>query len=148
MALIGIGSDHAGFQYKEEIKAYLESTGHVIRDYGTYKTESVDYCDYGFAVGESVARGECEKGILICGTGIGMSVSANKVKGIRAASCSEPYSARLSRAHNDANILTLGARVVGIELAKMIVDIWLDTEFEGGRHGNRIRKIADYEDAH
>jgi ribose 5-phosphate isomerase B len=96
-------------------------------------------------VGEAVARGECERGLLFCGTGVGISISANKVKGIRAVVCSEPYSAKLSREHNETNILALGARVVGIELAKMIVDVWLATEFEGGRHAGRIEKIAQYE---
>jgi ribose 5-phosphate isomerase B len=143
--MIGIGSDHAAFAFKEEIKAYLAAKGFEIQDFGTCGLERVDYCDFGFTVGEAVARGECEKGIVFCGTGVGISISANKVRGIRAVVCSEPYSAKLSREHNDTNVLALGARVVGVELAKMIVDVWLKTEFEGGRHAARIEKIARYE---
>jgi ribose 5-phosphate isomerase B len=143
--MIAIGSDHAAFPFKEEIKAYLIGKGYEIQDFGTCDLERVDYCDFGFQVGEAVARGECEKGLLFCGTGVGISISANKVKGIRAVVCSEPYSARLSREHNDTNVLALGARVVGIELAKMIIDVWLNTKFEGGRHADRIEKIARYE---
>lgn len=146
--MIAIGSDHAAFPFKEEIKAYLIANGYEIRDYGTCGPERVDYCDFGFRVGEAVANGECEKGLVFCGTGVGISISANKVKGIRAVVCSEPYSAKLSREHNDTNILALGARVVGIELAKMIVDVWLNTQFEGGRHATRIEKIAQYEQQH
>jgi ribose 5-phosphate isomerase B len=143
--MIGMGSDHAAFAFKEEIKAYLIEKGYKIQDFGAFGLERVDYCDYGFQVGEAVACGECEKGLLFCGTGVGVSISANKVKGIRAVVCSEPYSAKLSREHNDTNILALGSRVVGVDLAKMIVDIWLDTGFEGGRHSGRIDKIARYE---
>lgn len=143
--MIAIGSDHAAYPFKEEIKAYLVTKGYEIRDFGTCGLERVDYCDFGFQVGEAVARGECEKGMVFCGTGVGISISANKVKGIRAVVCSEPYSAKLSRTHNDTNVLALGARVVGIELAKMIVDTWLDAKCEGGRHAGRIKKIADYE---
>lgn len=143
--MIGIGSDHAAFAFKEEIKAYLIEKGYEIHDFGTFGLERVDYCDFGFRVGEAVACGECEKGLVFCGTGVGISISANKVKGVRAAVCSEPYSAKLSREHNNTNILAIGARVVGIGLAKMIIDVWLDTEFEGGRHADRIEKIARYE---
>jgi ribose 5-phosphate isomerase B len=143
--MIGIGSDHAALAFKEAIKAYLIEKGYGVEDYGTFGPQRVDYCDVGFRVAEAVARGECEKGLLFCGTGVGISISANKVRGIRAVVCSEPYSAKLSREHNDTNILALGARVVGIELAKMIVDVWLNTEFEGGRHADRIEKIAQYE---
>lgn len=148
MSVIAIGSDHAAFEFKEEIKKYLIDKGYEIRDYGTYSCERVDYCDYGFSVAESISRGDCEKGLLFCGSGVGISISANKVKGIRAVVCSEPYSARLSRLHNNTNVLALGARVVGIELAKMIIEIWLDTSFEGGRHAVRVEKIADYENTH
>jgi ribose 5-phosphate isomerase B len=143
--MIAIGSDHAAFAFKEEIKAYLIEKGCEVRDFGTFGLERVDYCDFGFLVGEAVARGECEKGLLFCGTGVGIAISANKVKGIRAVVCSEPYSAKLSREHNDTNILAMGPRVVGIELAKMIIDVWLDTEFEGGRHAGRVEKICRYE---
>ena len=143
--MIAIGSDHAALALKEEIKAYLIEKGYQVQDFGAFGLERVDYCDFGFKVGEAVARGEYEKGVLFCGSGVGISISANKVKGIRAVVCSEPYSAKLSREHNDTNILALGARVVGIGLAKMIVDVWLETEFEGGRHAGRVDKIAHYE---
>lgn len=146
--MIAIASDHAALEMKEMIKSYLQQRGELLRDFGTCSTERVDYCDYGFEVGEAVASGACEKGILFCGTGVGISISANKVRGVRAVVCSEPYSAKLSREHNDTNILAIGARVVGSELAKMIVDIWLATPFQGGRHGDRIRKIAGYEQQH
>jgi len=143
--MIAIGSDHAAFEFKEEIKKYLVDKGYQFQDFGTHSEARIDYCDFGFKVGEAVAQGVCDKGLIFCGTGVGISISANKVKGIRAIVCSEPYSAKLSREHNDTNILSLGARVVGIELAKMIIDVWLNTEFEGGRHADRIKKIADYE---
>jgi ribose 5-phosphate isomerase B len=142
---LAIGSDHVAFKFKEEIKAFLIEKGYSVKDCGSFNEERVDYCDFGFAVGESVAKGECEKGLVICGTGVGISISANKVKGIRAVVCSEPYSAKLSREHNDTNVLALGARVVGIELAKMIIETWLATKFEGGRHLVRIQKIIMYE---
>jgi ribose 5-phosphate isomerase B len=148
MAFIAIGSDHAAFLFKEEIKVFLLKKGHTVKDFGTSGTEPVDYCEYGFAVAESVSIGDCELGILFCGTGVGMAISANKVKGIRAVVCSEPYSAKLSKAHNDTNVLALGARVVGIELAKMIIDEWLNARFEGERHVKRIQKISDYENSH
>lgn len=143
--MIALGSDHVAFAFKEEMKAYLAAQGTPIQDYGTHSCDRVDYCDYGFRVAEAVARGECEKGLLFCGTGVGISISANKVRGIRAVVCSEPYSAQLSRSHNDTNILCMGARVVGIELAKMIIDVWLRTDFEGGRHAARVAKISRYE---
>jgi ribose 5-phosphate isomerase B len=143
--MIAIGSDHAAFRFKEEIKAYLIAKNCEIHDFGAFGLERVDYCDFGFRVGEAVSQGECEKGLVFCGTGVGISISANKVRGIRAVVCSEPYSAKLSREHNDTNILALGSRVVGIELAKMIIDVWLNTEFEAGRHKTRIEKIAWYE---
>ena len=142
---IAIGSDHAAVGFKIQIIDYLLNKGNQVKDFGTYSTERVDYCDYGFIVGEAVASGEFDCGIIICGSGIGISIAANKVKGIRCVVCSEPYSAKLSREHNDTNVLALGARVVGIELAKMIIDEWLNTAFEGGRHAGRIEKIAKYE---
>lgn len=147
MASIAIGSDHAAYSFKEEIKTYLIESGHTVKDFGTFGPDSVDYSDFGFAVAEAVSKGECEKGLAFCGTGVGMVISANKVKGIRAVVCSEPYSAKLSKEHNDTNVLTLGARVVGVELAKMIIDVWLAAKFIGGRHADRIRKIAGYEDS-
>lgn len=144
--MIAIGSDHAAFEFKETIKHYLEECGYEVIDFGTFSNTRVDYCDLGFQVGKAIAREECEKGLLFCGTGVGISISANKVKGVRAVVCSEPYSAKLSRLHNDTNVLALGARVVGIELAKMIIDVWLTTEFEGGRHAERVKKISKYEE--
>ena len=143
--MIGIGSDHAAFEFKETIRAWLIESRYQVRDLGACSLERVDYCDYGFRVAEAVAHGECEKGLVFCGTGVGIAISANKVPGIRCVVCSEPYSAKLSREHNDTNMLALGARVVGIELAKMIIEVWLRTEFEGGRHAERVKKIAAYE---
>ncbi len=139
--MIAIGSDHAAYGFKEEIKAYFQGLGHALKDFGTYSTEQVDYPHYGEAVARAVAEGVCERGLLFCGTGIGISISANKVSGIRAVVCSEPYSAKLSRLHNNTNILAVGARVVGIELAKMIIELWLETPFEGGRHQKRVEMI-------
>ena len=142
---IGIGNDHAGLGLKEEIMRYLKDNNFDIVDYGTNGTESVDYPDYGLKVAQAVAEGECERGIVICGTGIGISVSANKVPGIRAALCTNCFMARMSREHNDANILALGERVVGAGLALEIIDVWLKTEFAGGRHQTRVEKIAGIE---
>ena len=130
---------------KKEIIAFLEEKGHQVVDYGTASEESCDYPIYGEIVARAVASGEVEQGILICGTGLGISLAANKVKGIRAAVCSEPFTAKMARAHNNCNILAFGARVVGAELAKMIVDTWLDTEFEGGRHQRRVDLIMEIE---
>lgn len=142
---IAIGCDHAAFTFKEEIKAYLTAKGHELIDKGCYSAERADYPDYGIAVGEAVAKGECERGVVICGSGIGISIAANKVAGVRCALCSEPLSARLSRNHNDANVLAMGARIIGLEMGKAIVDEWLQAEFEGGRHCGRIDKISHYE---
>lgn len=138
MSLIAIGCDHVGFELKTHIIDHLQKQGHSIKDFGAHSTERTDYPIFGKAVANSVANQECDKGILICGTGVGISIAANKVHGIRAVVCSEPYSALLSRQHNDTNILAFGARVVGRDLAIMIVDAWLSGEFEGGRHQNRI----------
>jgi len=142
---IAIASDHGGFDYKEQLIPYLTSLGHEVKDFGTDSTASVDYCDFAFPCCEAVANGEFDRGILICGTGIGMSICANKVKGIRCALCSEPVSAGLTRAHNNANVLAMGARVIGIEMAKAIIDAFLSTEFDGGRHEKRVNKISEYE---
>ncbi len=147
MIKFAIGSDHAAFHFKEEIKQYIIGKGYEVEDFGTFNLESVDYSDYGIAVGEAVASGAADMGIVCCGTGIGISISANKVKGVRAALCSEPYSAKMAREHNDANILAMGARVIGIELAKMIVDEWLNAKFQNGRHSRRVKKITDYENS-
>ena len=143
---IGIGNDHAAVEMKWVIKEYLESLGHEVVNYGTDTEESCDYPIYGEKVGRAVVSGEVERGILICGTGVGISISANKVKGVRAVVCSEPFSAKLSRMHNNTNILAFGARVVGTELAKMIVDEWLAAEFEGGRHQRRVDLISQIEE--
>lgn len=143
---IGIGNDHSAVEMKQEITAYLEELGHEVVNYGTDSTTSCDYPEYGEKVGRAVVNDEVEKGILICGTGFGISLAANKVKGVRAVVCSEPYTAKLSRMHNDANVLAFGARVVGIEMAKMIVDTWLSAEFEGGRHQRRIDMVMAIED--
>ena len=142
---IGIGNDHAGLDYKVEISRHLKELGYDVIDYGTDSPESTDYAIWGEKVADAVASGEVERGIVICGTGEGIGISANKVRGIRCCICSEPFSAKLSRQHNDANMLALGARVVGIELAEMIVDEWLVAEFQGGRHQRRIDLIADIE---
>ena len=143
---IGIGNDHAALEMKLQIKEFLEEMGHEVVDYGTHTTESCDYPVYGELVARAVAAGEVDQGILICGTGLGISLAANKVKGIRAAVCSEPFTAKMARAHNDCNILAFGARVVGGELAKMMVDTWLNTEFEGGRHQRRVDMITAIEE--
>ena len=142
---IAIGSDHVGSELKPVIMEHLQSKGHDLHDFGAYSAESTDYPIYGIQVAEAVAKGEYDLGILICGTGIGISLAANKVKGIRACTCSEPYSAQMARRHNNANVLCFGARVVGSELAKMIVDAWLEAEYEGGRHARRVQEIMDYE---
>lgn len=139
--MIAIGCDHGGFELKGHIAKHLKEKGIEFKDYGTYSEASVDYPDCAKPVCEAVQNGTAEKGILICGTGIGISIAANKYKGIRAALCSDVYSAKMSKQHNNANIICLGGRVTGRELAFMIVDTWLETEFEGGRHENRIAKI-------
>lgn len=139
---IGIGSDHGGFRLKELVKVFLEKEGIEVVDYGTFNEDSVDYPDYGEKVGKAVVAGEVERGIVICGTGIGISIAANKVKGVRCALCGDTYSARMSREHNDANVLALGARVIGDDLAIEIVKTYLNSEFEAGRHLRRVEKIA------
>jgi len=144
--LIGIGSDHGGFNLKNEIVRFLKAKGYEVKDFGTYNTDSVDYPDFGQTVAEAVSRGECDKGIVICGTGVGISIAANKVKGIRAALCTDTYMARMTREHNDANILALGERVLGVGVALDIVETWLGTQFVGGRHQQRIEKIAQIEE--
>ena len=142
---IAIGCDHGGYLLKQDILIWLEEHNIDFEDVGCYSTESVDYPMYGEKVGRMVASGQCDKGIVICTTGIGISISANKVKGIRAALCGDCYSAEMTRRHNDANILAMGARVLGPGLALKIVDTFLNTEFEGGRHARRIALISDIE---
>lgn len=144
--MIAIGSDHGGFELKEIIKKYLLDHGCKVKDFGVSTMDSVDYPDIAYPVSMSVVKGECDRGILICGTGIGISISANKVRGIRAALCSDCYSARMAKEHNNANIIALGARVIGSELAIEIVKTWLNAEFQGGRHENRVCKIHEIEE--
>lgn len=144
MKMIALGCDHGGYELKQEIIAYLEKNHLEYKDYGCFSTESTDYPIYAKLVGHAVADGECEKGILICGTGIGISITANKIKGVRAALCSDCFSAEATRLHNDANILAMGARVLGAGLAVKIVDTFLNTPFSGDeRHARRISQIED-----
>lgn len=143
---IGIGNDHAAVEMKNEIVDYLVEKGYEVINYGTDTHDSCDYPVYGEKVGRAVAAGDVDLGILICGTGVGISLAANKVKGVRAVVCSEPYSAKLSKQHNNTNVLAFGARVIGIEMAKMIVDEWLAAEFLGGRHQKRVDMIMAIED--
>lgn len=140
--IIALAADHGGYELKNEIKRHLEQKGITVRDFGTNGPESVNYPDYAHPLCEAVAGGECRLGILVCGTGIGMSMAANKHRGIRAACCSDTYSARLTREHNDANVLCLGGRVVGTGLALDMVDLFLSTEFAGGRHQTRVDMLT------
>jgi ribose 5-phosphate isomerase B len=143
--MIALGADHAGWQLKEEIKAWLLGRNLEVTDLGTHSPDPVDYPDYAAPVAETVASGKAERGILVCGTGIGTAITANKVPGIRAAFCPDLVTARTSREHNDANVLTLGGRLTGAELALEIVEMWLGSEFRGGRHSRRLEKIAELE---
>lgn len=142
---IAIGSDHVGLELKPVIINFLEKLEYEVKDFGTYSDTRTDYPIFSKKVSEEVANGECDLGILICGTGVGVSITANKVKNIRAVVCSEPYSAKLSKEHNNTNILSLGSKVVGPELAKMIVYEWLNATYEGGRHQRRIDIISEFE---
>jgi ribose 5-phosphate isomerase B len=142
MAIIAIGSDHAGYSLKERLKTWLAADGHRVIDHGTHSTESVDYPDYAAAVAESVGSGEAERGVLVCGSGVGMAMAANKVAGVRAVAAQDADVARLSRQHNDANVLTLGARLTAPARALGLVQTWLATPFEGGRHGRRVDKLT------
>ena len=140
--MIALGSDHGGFDIKQVVIEHLKERGIEYKDFGTYDKNSCDYPDFGRAAAEAVASGECEKGIVICTTGIGISIVANKVKGVRCALCSEPHSARLTREHNDANVLAMGGALIGPDMAIDIVDIFLDTEFSGlEKHSRRISKL-------
>jgi ribose 5-phosphate isomerase B len=143
--VVAIGSDHAGFRLKEDLKQFLKDEGHEVRDLGTDSEASTDYPPICAAVGRAVVRGEAERGIVLGGSGQGEQIAANKVHGVRAALCNDLYTARMSRAHNDANVLSLGARIVAPELAREIVGVWLGTEFEGDRHERRLGQIADIE---
>jgi ribose 5-phosphate isomerase B len=142
---IVLACDHGGFQLKEAVKEHLVKSGYDIKDIGVYNTDSVDYPDFGKKAAEMVVNKEVEKGIIICGTGIGISIAANKVKGIRCALCTNEFMAKMSRMHNNANMLALGERVIGKGVAIDIVDIWLSTDFEGGRHENRVNKMMEIE---
>lgn len=143
--MIAIGSDHGGFELKNEIKKHLESRGFEVKDFGAYTKDSVDYPDIAEAVCKPVANGEFEFGVLVCGTGIGISIAANKIKGIRAAHVTDPYSSEKAKQHNNANIIALGGRITGTDLALKIVDAYIDAEFEGGRHQARVDKIMNLE---
>ena len=144
---ISIGSDHGAFAMKEHLKQYLTEQGHQVVDCGTYSTDSCDYADFAKAAAQLVASGDCDRGIVMCTTGIGISIAANKVRGIRCALCSEPYSAEMTRRHNDANMLAMGAGLIGQNMADRIVDTFLSTEFEGGRHQRRVDLMMDIENA-
>lgn len=140
-----IGSDHGGYHLKEHIKKYLAGKGYEMLDIGTDSEDSCDYPDYAYKLCSELVKGTAEKGILICGTGIGISIAANKCAGIRAALCNEVFGAKMSRQHNNANVLCMGERIVGVGTAELIVDTWLNTEFEGGRHARRVDKIMALE---
>ncbi len=142
---VAIGSDHAGYKIKEDIKEVMDELGVEYEDVGCNCEDSVDYPDYALPVAEKVSKGEVDRGILICGTGIGMSITANKVKGVRCALVHDLFSAKVTRLHNDSNILAMGERIVGPGIAKEIAKVWLQTEFEGGRHERRVNKIKDVE---
>ncbi|MEO8196460.1 MAG: ribose 5-phosphate isomerase B [Thermoanaerobaculia bacterium] len=138
---IAIGADHAGFILKDHLRARLAEAGHDVHDFGAHSSESVDYPDYAALVARAVASGAADRGLLVCGSGIGMAIGANRVRGVRAAACIDLYSARLCRQHNDANVLTLGSRIVAPPLAEAIADVFLATSFEGGRHAHRVAKL-------
>ena len=145
MAVIALGADHAGWPLKEVVKAWLTGRGNEVLDFGTHTGDSVDYPDYATVVADAVSDGTAERGILVCGTGIGMTIAANKVPGVRAAPCADAYTARMAREHNDTNVLALGARVTGHEDAIEIVRVWLETAFAGDRHARRVEKLAAIE---
>jgi ribose 5-phosphate isomerase B len=142
---LAIGSDHAGLVLKRGVRRALDERQLAVEDFGTHTEDSVDYPDFAARVAQAVSRGDCALGVLVCGTGIGMSIAANKVRGVRAAVCTTEFEARMARAHNDANVLCLGSRVVGAGLAAQIVEAFLDQRFEGGRHERRLQKIRDAE---
>ena len=143
--MIALACDHGAYDLKEAVKAHLAEKGLQVKDFGTYSTDSCDYPDFAAAAAKAVAAGECEKGVVLCTTGIGVSIVANKVKGVRCALCTDTLSAEMTRRHNDTNVLAMGAGVVGKKLALAILDKWLETEFEGGRHQRRVDKITALE---
>ena len=144
--MISIACDHGAIALKNHLKAYLEGKGYQVKDFGTHTTDSCDYPDFAAPAARAVASGECEKGIVLCTTGIGVSMVANKVKGVRCALCHETHSAEMTRRHNNANVLAIGAGVTGVNLAERIVDVFLTTEFEGGRHQRRVDKVMAVEE--
>jgi ribose 5-phosphate isomerase B len=143
MMKIALGTDHAGYELKERVKRYLTEKGHEVRDFGTYSTEACDYPDFIYPAALAVGRGECDRAVVMGGSGNGETIVANKVRGVRCAVCWNEELARLSRAHNDANVISIGARTVSIELALKMLEIWLTTPFDGGRHTRRVQKIAE-----
>lgn len=143
--MIAISSDHGAYDLKERIKEFLLEKGYEVKDFGTYSLHSCDYPIFTEKAAGAVASGECEKGVVLCTTGIGASIAANKVRGIRCALCSDPLSAEMTRKHNDTNVLAMGAGMIGVDLALRITEVWLETEFEGGRHQRRIDEITDIE---
>ncbi|MCD8144066.1 MAG: ribose 5-phosphate isomerase B [Oscillospiraceae bacterium] len=145
MCMIALGCDHGGFPMMQKVKKYLDELGLAYQDFGTYSLDSCDYPDFGEAAARAVADGNCDRGILVCTTGVGISICANKVRGIRCALCSEPVSAEMSRRHNNANVLAMGGAMIGVNMMKRIVDAFLNTEFEGGRHERRVSKIMAIE---
>ena len=144
---IALGCDHGGYALKEKVKAFLQDTGYEVEDFGTHSTESCDYSDFGLLAAQAVASGQCERGIVLCTTGIGISISANKVKGIRCGLCTNTTMAELTRRHNDSNMLAIGAGITGEFLSLRMVETWLNTTFEGGRHQRRVDKIHTIEEA-
>jgi ribose 5-phosphate isomerase B len=147
MTVVGLGADHAGFPLKEDLKAWLIGHGYDVVDLGAHSADSVDYPDYAAAVGSAVVAGKADRGVLVCGTGLGMAMAANKLLGVRAAACRDAYTARMSREHNDANVLALGARITGPAAAIEILETWLEAEFAGGRHARRVDKIVELDRA-
>src|SRR6266446_9525853 len=143
MLSVALGADHAGWELKEALKAWLMDAGYQILDFGTHSPDSVDYPDYSLQVAEAVTVGKVERGVLVCGTGIGMTVAANKVPGVRAALCGDTFTARMSREHNDANVLALAGRLTDAEMGRAILKVWLETDFAGGRHARRVDKITE-----
>ena len=144
---IAVGADHAGFEYKDRIAQLLRDRGHDVLDFGTHDATPVDYPQYGYAVGEAVATGQADRGIVVCGSSLGIAMAANKVPGIRCAPVNEPYSAELARRHNDANVLALSERLTGWEMIDRLLDVYLDTPFDGGRHAYRVEQLFEFGDA-
>jgi ribose 5-phosphate isomerase B len=145
MLSVALGADHAGWELKEALKSWLMEAGYQVLDFGTHSPDSVDYPDYAQQVGEAVAVGKVDRGVLVCGTGIGMTMAANKIPGVRAALCGDAFTSRMSREHNDANVLALGGRLTDADMGRDILKIWLETDFAGGRHARRVNKIMELE---